>query len=56
VLESCQLAFHRDGHAFEKSVEADAPTLRARRIYASEGRWTQGAGALTARRVLTVRA
>ena len=57
VLESAQLAFDREGHGFERSVEADAPTLLARRVYAlaSEGRWAEGRSALTQRRVLKVR-
>ena len=58
VLESVQLAHDREGFGFERSVEADAPTLLARRIYALaiEGRWREGRGKLTQRRELRVRA
>jgi len=57
VLESVQRAVAREGHAFERSVEADAPTLLARRIYAlaCAGRWKDGRGGLAERRVLRVR-
>jgi phenylpropionate dioxygenase-like ring-hydroxylating dioxygenase large terminal subunit len=57
LLESCQRAVDEEGHAFEKSVEADAPTLLARRIWAlaCEGKWPDGAAALAARRIVNVR-
>ena len=57
VMESAQLAFAREGHGFERSVEADAPTLLARRIYAlaAAGRWAEGRDGLTQRRLVRVR-
>jgi len=57
VLESIQRAFAREGHAFERSVEADAPTLLARRVYelAVAGRWEAGRAGLVERRVIRVR-
>ena len=57
VLESTQRAFAREGHGFERSVEADAPTLLARRIYAlaCAGRWEEGRSDLIQRRVIRVR-
>jgi len=55
VLESAHLAIAREGHGFERSVEADAPTLLARRVYAAaaERRWPDAR--LRARRILKVR-
>jgi nitrite reductase/ring-hydroxylating ferredoxin subunit len=57
VLESVQLAVAREGHGFEKSVEADAPTLLARRVYAAaaEGRWPGFRARQKPRRILRVR-
>ncbi|MGI8840725.1 MAG: Rieske 2Fe-2S domain-containing protein [Caulobacteraceae bacterium] len=57
VLESVQRAVAREGHAFERSVEADAPTLLARRVYAlaCAGRWDADRDRLTERRVIRVR-
>lgn len=55
VLESAQRAFAAEGHGFERSVEADAPTLMARRLYARACGIETEATALPARRVLTVR-
>jgi phenylpropionate dioxygenase-like ring-hydroxylating dioxygenase large terminal subunit len=57
LMESAQRAFEAESHSFERSVEADAPTLLARRIYAlaCEGRWSDGAKRLPARRLLSVR-
>jgi hypothetical protein len=55
VLESVQRAVALGGHGFERSVEADAPTLLARRVYAAvaQGRWPDPH--LTSRRLLKVR-
>jgi len=57
LMESAQVSFDADGHDFERSVEADAPTLLARRIYAMAcaGRWASDADRLPRRRVLNVR-
>jgi hypothetical protein len=57
LMESAQAVFDAEGHDFERSVEADAPTLLARRIYAlaCAGRWADEAERLPARRVLSVR-
>jgi phenylpropionate dioxygenase-like ring-hydroxylating dioxygenase large terminal subunit len=57
LMESAQRVFEAEGHAFERSVEADAPTLMARRIYAMacEGRWADDADRLPSRRILSVR-
>jgi nitrite reductase/ring-hydroxylating ferredoxin subunit len=57
LLETAQAAFDAEGHDFERSVEADAPTLMARRLYAlaCEGRWTEAADRLPGRRLLRVR-
>jgi nitrite reductase/ring-hydroxylating ferredoxin subunit len=57
LMESAQLSFDAEGHDFERSVEADAPTLLARRIYAlaCAGRWAAEADRLPSRRVLNVR-
>jgi len=57
VLESVQRAVVREGHTFERSVEADAPTLLARRIYAlaCAGRWEAARAGLAERRVVAVR-
>ncbi|MDQ2860715.1 MAG: aromatic ring-hydroxylating dioxygenase subunit alpha [Pseudomonadota bacterium] len=57
VLESAQRAFAREGHGFERSVEADAPTLLARRIHAlaCAGRWEREGTRLAERRVIKVR-
>jgi phenylpropionate dioxygenase-like ring-hydroxylating dioxygenase large terminal subunit len=57
VLESAQLAVDREGHAFERSVEADAPTLLARRVWAlaCAGRWEQDRSRLPQRRLVNLR-
>jgi phenylpropionate dioxygenase-like ring-hydroxylating dioxygenase large terminal subunit len=57
VLESTQRAVAREGRAFERSVEADAPTLLARRVYelARAGSWETGRAGLVERRVIRVR-
>ena len=57
VLESVQLAAAREGRRFERSVEADAPMLLARRVYAAaaQGHWPAARAGLTARRILRVR-
>ena len=57
VLESAQTSYDREGDGFEQSVEADAPTLLARRIlaFAAEGRWEAGRPELLSRRIVTVR-
>jgi len=56
-MESGQASFDAEGHDFERSVEADAPTLLARRVYAlaCAGRWASDADRLPRRRVLNVR-
>ncbi|SRR5712692_327472 len=58
VMESSQPWYNREGSAFERSVEADASTLMARRIVelAAEGRWEEKRSSLPRRRVVTVRA
>ena len=57
LMESAQASFDAEGHDFERSVEADAPTLLARRIYAlaCAGRWASDADRLPRRRVLNLR-
>ena len=57
VLESAQRAVAREGHRFERSVEADAPTLLARRIYAAAAArtWPASAAAWPRRRMIKVR-
>src|ERR1700749_1907486 len=57
AMESAQLAYTVDGGAFERSVEADAPTLFARRIVriAAAGRWPQDRARLARRRSVLVR-
>jgi phenylpropionate dioxygenase-like ring-hydroxylating dioxygenase large terminal subunit len=57
LMESAQKVVDADSHAFERSVEADAPTLLARRIdaLACEGRWPGEAERLPFRRLLSVR-
>jgi phenylpropionate dioxygenase-like ring-hydroxylating dioxygenase large terminal subunit len=58
ILESAQEAYDRYGEGFERSVEADAATLLARRVWelAAAGRWSDDRGTLPQRRVVTVRA
>jgi phenylpropionate dioxygenase-like ring-hydroxylating dioxygenase large terminal subunit len=53
VLESLQLAVDREGHGFERSVEVDAATLMARRIYAAAS--GEAGGAAPKRRLIKVR-
>jgi phenylpropionate dioxygenase-like ring-hydroxylating dioxygenase large terminal subunit len=57
VLESAQTSYDREGDGFEQSVEADAPTLLARRIlaFAAKGGWEAGRRELLPRRIVTVR-
>ena len=57
VLESTQSAFEAEGHAFERSVEADAPTLLARRVYtlAASGLWETERQRLPERRIVKLR-
>ena len=57
VMESAQLAYQAEGAAFERSVEADAPSLLARRVIrmARAGRWPADKDTLTFREQLTVR-
>ncbi len=57
LMVSAQAAVDAEGRDFERSVEADAPTLMARRAYdlACDGRWAEGAARLADRRVLNVR-
>ena len=57
VLESAQLAYQAEGADFERSVEADAPTLLARRVIrmAAAGRWPADKDALKFRERLTIR-
>jgi phenylpropionate dioxygenase-like ring-hydroxylating dioxygenase large terminal subunit len=57
VLESVQRAVAREGHGFERSVEADQPTLLVRRIYAAAAQrmWPAACDRLTRRRILRVR-
>jgi phenylpropionate dioxygenase-like ring-hydroxylating dioxygenase large terminal subunit len=57
VLESAQLAYDREGDAFERSVEADAPTLLVRRIIAAAaaGRWPQDRARMGKGRTVRVR-
>jgi hypothetical protein len=56
-METAQANIDAEGRGFERSVEADAPTLLARRIYAlaCAGRWSEDADRLPSRRVLSVR-
>jgi nitrite reductase/ring-hydroxylating ferredoxin subunit len=57
VMESAQRTYDAEGDAFERSVEADAPTLLARRIVslAGAGRWPDGRESLRVREKLVVR-
>ena len=57
VLESLQRAVDSEGHAFERSVEADAPTLLARKVYAlaAQARWAQARAGLVQRRIVRLR-
>jgi nitrite reductase/ring-hydroxylating ferredoxin subunit len=57
VMESAQLAYQAEGADFERSVEADAPSLLARRVIrmARAGRWPADKDTLTFRQTLTVR-
>jgi hypothetical protein len=58
ILESAQGWYGRDGGAFERSVEADASTLLARRIVAlaRAGAWRSGRARLPHRRIVQARA
>ena len=57
VLESAQRAHDTWGAGFERSVEADAPTLAARRIvrWAREGQWPAHKARMPARRMILAR-
>ena len=57
VLESVQRTLDNEGYAFERSVEADAPTLLARRIYALASRdaWASECQRLPERRIVKLR-
>ena len=57
VMESAQRAYETEGGAFERSVEADAPTLAARRIvrWAAQGRWPAEKARMPARRTIAAR-
>jgi phenylpropionate dioxygenase-like ring-hydroxylating dioxygenase large terminal subunit len=57
LMESAQLAYVSEGDDFERSVEADAPTLLARRIIrlAAAGRWPADKAKLSFRERLTIR-
>jgi phenylpropionate dioxygenase-like ring-hydroxylating dioxygenase large terminal subunit len=57
VMESAQRAYETEGDAFERSVEADAPTLAARRIvrWAAQGRWPAEKARMPARRTIAAR-
>jgi phenylpropionate dioxygenase-like ring-hydroxylating dioxygenase large terminal subunit len=56
ILESAQRWYAQEGSDFERSVEADASTLLARRIVelAAEGLWEEKRFSLPRRRVVTV--
>ncbi len=57
VMESAQLNYMAEGDGFERSVEADAPTLLARRVIrmARAGRWPAEKDTLKFREKLTIR-
>jgi hypothetical protein len=57
VMESAQLNYLAEGADFERSVEADAPTLLARRVIrmARAGRWPAEKDTLKFREKLTIR-
>jgi phenylpropionate dioxygenase-like ring-hydroxylating dioxygenase large terminal subunit len=57
VMESAQRAYDTEGDGFERSVEADAPTLAARRIvqWAAEGAWPAEKARMPERRVIAAR-
>ena len=57
VMESAQLNYLAEGDDFERSVEADAPTLLARRVIrmARAGRWPAEKDTLKFREQLTIR-
>jgi len=57
VMESAQLNYQAEGDGFERSVEADAPTLLARRIMrmAVAGRWPADKDKLQVRGRLLIR-
>ena len=58
IVESAQPWHDREGGAFERSVEADASTLLARKIVdlASRGEWETKRASLPQRRLVRVRA
>lgn len=57
ILEAAQLRYDQEDPAFERSVEADAPTLLVRRIIdaATAGRWDEERPRLARTRELVVR-
>ncbi|MGH6878534.1 MAG: Rieske 2Fe-2S domain-containing protein [Rhizomicrobium sp.] len=57
ILEAAQLNYERESESFERSVEADAPTLAVRRVLriAAQGRWPAAALSDQAPRTITVR-
>jgi len=57
VLESAQLAYDAEGDGFERSIEADAPSLAVRRIvrWAAQGRTAAQRMRVSSRRVIEVR-
>ena len=58
IVESAQPWYDREGGDFERSVEADASTLLARKIVAlaSRGEWETKRSSLPQRRLVRVRA
>ena len=58
IVESAQCWYNIEGHGFERSVEADAATLMARRIVelAARNEWQRAHTQLPQRRVVHVRA
>jgi len=58
IVESAQPWYDREGGAFERSVEADASMLLARKIVdlASRGEWETKRSSLPQRRLVRVRA
>jgi hypothetical protein len=57
VMESAQRAYDAEGDGFERSVEADGPTLAARRIvrWARDGRWPAQKARMPERRTIAAR-
>jgi RNA repair, ligase-Pnkp-associating, region of Hen1/Vanillate O-demethylase oxygenase C-terminal domain len=57
ILEAAQIRYAAEGEAFEHSVEADVPTITARRILrmAAGGMWNEQRQRLKPRRTIAVR-